>query len=64
MGKVEIEIDGKIARIYLNRPKVLNAIDTELPSLLSKAVKEAGDNDNVHLLFCREGEMLSAQGMI
>ena len=51
MGKVEIEIDGKIARIYLNRPKVLNAIDTELPSLLSKAVKEAGDNDDVHVII-------------
>ena len=51
MGKVEIEIDGKIARIYLNRPKVLNAIDTELPSLLSKAVREAGGNDDVHVII-------------
>ena len=51
MGKVEIEIDGKIARIYLNRPKVLNAIDTELPYLLSCAVKEVGDNDEVHVII-------------
>ena len=35
----------------MNRPKVLNAIDTELPSLLSKAVKEAGDNDDVHVII-------------
>ena len=51
MAKVELEIDGKIARIYLNRPKVLNAIDTELPSLLSSAVKKAGDNNEVHVII-------------
>ena len=51
MSKVEVEIDGKIARIYLNRPSVLNAIDIELPSLLSNAVKEAGDNDDVHVII-------------
>ena len=51
MAKVELEIDGKIARIYLNRPKVLNAIDTELPSLLSGAVKKAADNEDVHVVI-------------
>ena len=51
MSKVELEIDGKIARIYLNRPTVLNAIDMELPSLLSNAVKEADDNDDVHVII-------------
>ena len=51
MSKVELEIDGKIARIYLNRPAVLNAIDMELPSLLSNTVKEAGDNDDVHVII-------------
>lgn len=51
MSKVELEIDGKIARVYLNRPKVLNAIDTELPSLLSRAVKEAGENDEVNVII-------------
>jgi enoyl-CoA hydratase len=51
MAKVELEIDGKIARIYLNRPKVLNAIDTELPSLLSSAVKKAADNEGVHVII-------------
>ena len=51
MAKVELEIDGKIGRIYLNRPEVLNAIDTELPSLLSKAVKEADGNDEVHVII-------------
>jgi enoyl-CoA hydratase len=51
VSKVELEIDGKIARIYLNRPTVLNAIDMELPSLLSNAVKEAGNNDHVHVII-------------
>ena len=51
MGKVELEIDGKIARIYLNRPEVLNAIDIELPNLLSRAVKDASNNDEVHVII-------------
>ena len=51
MPKVEIEIDGKIARIFLNRPEVLNAIDMEVPSLLSKAVKQADENDEVHVII-------------
>ncbi len=51
MSKVELEIDGKIARIFLNRPEVLNAIDTEIPSLLSKTVKEVGENDDVHVII-------------
>ena len=46
-----MEIDGKIARIYLNRPQVLNAIDLDLPSLLSNAVRDAGDNDDVHVII-------------
>ena len=44
MRKVLLEIDGKIARITLNRPKVLNAIDHEVPALLSQAVIEADNN--------------------
>jgi enoyl-CoA hydratase len=51
LSKVQLEIDGKIARIYLNRPEVLNAIDMEVPSLLSKAVKQADENDEVHVII-------------
>ena len=45
MSKVLLEIDGKVARITLNRPEVLNAIDQEVPALLSEAVVEADNND-------------------
>ena len=31
MAKVLYERDGRIARITLNRPEVMNAIDDELP---------------------------------
>ncbi len=31
MGKVLYERDGRIARITLNRPEVLNAIDDDVP---------------------------------
>ena len=51
MNKVELEIDGKIARIWLNRPEVLNAIDHEVPGLLSKAVNEADCNTGVHVII-------------
>jgi enoyl-CoA hydratase len=41
MGKALYEIDGRIGRITLNRPEVMNAIDDELPRALSAAVAEA-----------------------
>lgn len=34
MEKVLYEKDGRIGRITLNRPKVMNAIDDELPGAL------------------------------
>lgn len=41
MGKVLYEKDGRIARISLNRPEVMNAIDDDLPVELSAAVARA-----------------------
>ena len=35
MAKVLYERDGRIARITLNRPEVMNAIDDELPGALA-----------------------------
>ena len=49
MSKVLYEKDGRIARITLNRPEVLNAIDDEVPALLSQAVARADADDGVHL---------------
>ena len=41
MAKVLYERDGRIARITLNRPEVLNAIDDDLPRELAAAVERA-----------------------
>ena len=41
MSKVLFEKTGRIGRITLNRPEVLNAIDDEVPALLSAAVADA-----------------------
>ena len=50
MSKVLLEIDGKVARISLNRPEVLNAIDQEVPAMISEAVIEADNNEQVHVI--------------
>ena len=38
MPRVIFERDGRIARITLNRPEVMNAIDDEMPAELEAAV--------------------------
>ncbi len=44
------EVDGRLARITLNRPEKLNAIDETMPGALAAAVEEAGDDDRVHAI--------------
>ena len=48
--KVLLEKDGRIARITLNRPEVLNAIDDEVPALLSAAVARAETDPEIHVI--------------
>jgi enoyl-CoA hydratase len=50
MAKVLLERDGRIARITLNRPTVLNAIDDDLPRELAAAVEEADADRSVHVM--------------
>jgi enoyl-CoA hydratase len=50
MSKVLYERDGRLARITLNRPEVLNAIDDDLPRELSDAVLRADTDENVHVI--------------
>lgn len=50
MTKVLYEKDGRIARITLNRPEVMNAIDDEMPVLLEQAVARADADPGVHLM--------------
>lgn len=50
MPKVLYRADGRIGRITLNRPEVLNAIDDDLPRELAAAVAEADADRNVHVM--------------
>ncbi|HEX5778197.1 MAG TPA: crotonase/enoyl-CoA hydratase family protein [Xanthobacteraceae bacterium] len=50
MPRVLYERDGRIARITLNRPEVMNAIDDEMPAELEAAVAEANADPGVHVI--------------
>jgi enoyl-CoA hydratase len=50
MPRVLYERDGRIARITLNRPEVLNAIDEALPFELEAAVGEANADGGVRVI--------------
>ncbi|MCV0396876.1 MAG: crotonase/enoyl-CoA hydratase family protein [Rhizobiaceae bacterium] len=50
MAKVEYEKDGRIGRITLNRPDVLNAIDDEVPVELADCVARANSDAGVHVI--------------
>jgi enoyl-CoA hydratase len=43
-------VAGRIARITLNRPARLNAIDDKMPREIRKAVGAANDDDKVHVI--------------
>ena len=47
---VIFEKDGRLARITLNRPKVLNAIEDRIPWLLQDAVKKANADENLRVI--------------
>lgn len=50
MARVLLEKDGRIARITLNRPEVMNAIDDDLPVELAAAVAEADADRDIHVM--------------
>jgi len=50
MAKVLYEKDGRIGRITLNRPEVMNAIDDDLPHELAAAVAEADHDRDIHVM--------------
>ncbi|MEM7056357.1 MAG: crotonase/enoyl-CoA hydratase family protein [Pseudomonadota bacterium] len=50
MSPVLFERDGRIGRVTLNRPEVLNAIDDDLPQALARAVGAANDDPGVHVI--------------
>lgn len=43
-------VDGRVARITLNRPERLNAINREMPPEIRLAVEEANRDDSVHVI--------------
>ena len=47
---VVLEKDGRIGRVFLNRPEVLNAIDDRLPHDLSDAIDAANGDDDIHVI--------------
>ncbi|TMV10309.1 crotonase/enoyl-CoA hydratase family protein [Ruegeria sediminis] len=51
MPVVAYEIDGRIARITLDRPQVMNAINDEMPVELAKAVARADADPGVHVMI-------------
>ena len=50
MSKVLYEKDGRIGRITLNRPDMMNAIDNGLPGELALAVAQADADPGVHVM--------------
>ena len=54
---VIFEKDGRLVRITLNRPELLNAIDERIPRLLQDAVEKANADENltVIVLWVRQG---------
>jgi enoyl-CoA hydratase len=50
MPKVLYDRDGRLARITLNRPEVMNAIDDDLPNELAEAVARADADPAVHVI--------------
>ncbi|MBM1635088.1 crotonase/enoyl-CoA hydratase family protein [Sulfitobacter mediterraneus] len=51
MDKVIFEKDGRIARITLNRPEVMNAIDDDVPTQLEACVQKANADPDIHVII-------------
>lgn len=47
---VILEKDGRIGRIFLNRPEVMNAIHDDLPKDLADCIEAANDDDDIHVI--------------
>jgi len=49
-SSLRYEAQGRIARITLNRPERLNAIDSKMPREIRQAVERANDDDSIHVI--------------
>ena len=50
MSPVLYDRDGRIGRVTLNRPEVMNAIDDRLPEALAGAIAQANADPGVHVI--------------
>lgn len=58
---VVLEKDGRIGRIFLNRPEVMNAINDEMPTDLVDCIERANADDDIHVIVLSgRGEAFSA----
>lgn len=53
MSKIIYEADGRIARITLNRPEKLNAIDAEMLDQLTAAAKQIDHSNEIRVVLIR-----------
>ena len=51
MSCVLYEKDDRIARIILNRPEKMNAIDDDMPPAIEEAVKRADNDPDIHVMI-------------
>jgi hypothetical protein len=51
MPKVIYEKEGRIGRITLNRPEVMNAIDDDVPLKLADCITRANADTGVHVII-------------
>ncbi|MEM6994506.1 MAG: enoyl-CoA hydratase/isomerase family protein, partial [Myxococcota bacterium] len=49
-SSITYQTEGRIARITLNRPERLNAIDIAMPGEIEQAVQRAAADDAVHAI--------------
>jgi enoyl-CoA hydratase/carnithine racemase len=68
---VELQVDKPVARIRLNRPRVLNAIDDSMLDALIESMERAGTDDRVRVIvlsgngraFCAGGDIRAMEAM-
>ncbi|AZU61172.1 enoyl-CoA hydratase [Neobacillus mesonae] len=63
--KVIVKVDGRVARVELNRPETLNAMDVDMIKGLVCRLKEIGEADDVDIVVISgKGKAFSAGGDI
>src|SRR5439155_13479184 len=62
MSLVNVERDGAIAIVLLNRPQQLNALSSELMGELAEALQELDADEAIHCIVLGGGERAFAAG--